>query len=445
MSTIFAPITSINQNGVCVIRISGDNTKKCLESLGIDIANIKDRVAKLCNITINKELIDKSLITFFNSPHSYTGEDVAEISIHASKYIYNEIALHISKISNVRLAQAGEFSKRAFINNKIDLLTAESVIDLIASETKIQHRQALRQYNGKISNIYNSIRNNILKSLSLIEALIDFPDDDIPNEIIDEVNNIVKDLIVKISSMIDDKMIGQKIKSGFEVVIIGKPNVGKSTLINYLTGNEIAITSNISGTTRDIISSYIDIDGLPIIISDTAGITETDNIIEIQGIKKAIDKANKCDLKIIVINPEQEINSKIINLINKNSLIIINKIDQSNSNNINKCKDILKKYCNNIIAISLKENLNICEIKPLIAKILNKEYSNINESIITSQRHRLGLNNSLIHLRNFSLDKTIEIAAEDLRLAAQELSIVTGDINIDNILDEIFSGFCIGK
>lgn len=445
MTTIFAPITSINQNGVCVIRISGDNTINCLRELGIDTNKIKNRFSHLHNIIIDNELIDNSLITYFKSPNSYTGEDIAEISIHASPYIYTTISAKLSTINNVRIAEAGEFSKRAFINNKIDLIKAESVVDLISSETKIQHQQAIRQYSGKVSNIYQAIRHNIISALSKIEALIDFPEDDIPNSIIDDINNIVFKIINEINSIINDNNIGQKIKKGLQIVIIGQPNVGKSTLINFLSNDNIAITSDISGTTRDVISSYINIEDIPINLFDTAGIRKTNNKIESEGIKRAINKADDSDLKIIVIDPSKNLSNDIIKLIDHNSLILINKIDNSNNDEIMDKIKFISNYCENIIEISLRNEVNIASIKPKIAKLLKNKFNNINSSIITSQRHRSCLIKSIIHLNNFNLNKNIEIAAEDLRLAAHEISVITGSINIDNILDEIFSKFCIGK
>ena len=445
MTTIYAPITSINQNGVCVIRISGDDTINCLLKLGINVANIKNRVSSLHNIIIDNQLIDNSLVTYFKAPNSYTGEDVAEISIHASSFIFNEISTKLSSISNVRLAEAGEFSKRSFINNKIDLIKAESIVDLIASETKIQHQQAIRQYSGKVSNIYQEIRNNIISALSKIEAAIDFPEDDIPNTVTKDITNIVKNIITKMNNIINDDNIGLKIKKGLQVIIMGQPNVGKSTLINFLSNDNISITSDISGTTRDIISSYININGIPVNVYDTAGIRQSGNKIEVEGIKRAIAKSINSDLKIIVIDPSKKLTNDIFDIIDYDSLIIINKIDCCSDQDINDKIKILSKYTANITKISLIQEINVSNIKSIIANLLKSKFTNINSSIITSQRHKTCLIKSIEHLNNFNLNKNIEIAAEDLRLAAHELSVVTGSINIDNILDEIFSKFCIGK
>ena len=258
MQTIFAPITSNFKAGVTLIRISGSQTVKCLQKLGFKGTPQHQKIS-LQKIRDSKtsEVIDEALISFFKNPHSFTGEDVAEISIHASPFIAKKIFEILSEEKNCRFAEAGEFSKRAFLNNKLDLVQTEAIPDLIAAETEAQHRQALLQLQGKLGQIYEDWRFRLIEISAMLEAAIDFPDEDLPKNIIDKVEEDVKKLRTEILSHLDDKKIGQKIKSGLSLAIIGAPNVGKSSLINFLAQSEIAIVSEIPGTTLDVVEVHL--------------------------------------------------------------------------------------------------------------------------------------------------------------------------------------------
>jgi tRNA modification GTPase len=233
------------------------------------------------------EIIDEVLVSFFQSPKSFTGEDVAEISIHASPFIAKKIFEILSDQKNCRFAEAGEFSKRAFLNGKLDLVQAEAIPDLIAAETSAQHKQALRQLEGKLGAIYEDWRFRLIEISAMIEAAIDFPDEDLPKNIIDKVESDVVKLKNEIASHLNDNKVGQKIKDGLNLAIIGAPNVGKSSLINFLAQSEVAIVSEIAGTTRDVVETHLSIVGVAVKISDTAGIRETEDKIEAEGIRRA--------------------------------------------------------------------------------------------------------------------------------------------------------------
>jgi tRNA modification GTPase len=454
MNTIFAPITPIAKSAIIVLRISGEKTKECLRYLGVK--NLADRQAKLCLLKNphNSEIIDHSLITFFANPSSFTGEDVAEISLHGSIFIVSKIIELLSEVPETRMAEAGEFSKRAFLNGKMDLLQAEAIVDLIESETEAQHRQALRQLQGELGEIYDNWRKELIKITANIEAFIDFPDEDLPKNIVDDLENRVKILIDQIKNHLNDNQRGEKIRNGLSLAIIGAPNVGKSSLINYLAKSEVAIVSEIAGTTRDVIDVHLNIAGVPVIISDTAGIRQTDDLIEKEGVKRALKKAELADIKIVMEDVNHLENSSDDlpdELFDGNTVFVVNKLDLDKTgkfdsiHNINFAKFKNLKIHRQPILISLKENFNL----EALLEELKKKVTNLAPSgsspLITRARYRQSLMEVIGYLSNFALDKNIEFAAEDLRMAAREIGKITGRVEVDDILDVIFSGFCIGK
>jgi tRNA modification GTPase len=432
MPTIFSPITSPVRAGISVIRISGPQVVSCLQILGFK-GNPEHSKITFQKIRDPKtsEIIDEVLVSFFQSPKSFTGEDVAEISIHASPFIAKKIFEILSDQKNCRFAEAGEFSKRAFLNGKLDLVQAEAIPDLIAAETAAQHKQALRQLEGKLGAIYEDWRFRLIEISAMIEAAIDFPDEDLPKNIIDKVESDVEKLKNEIASHLNDNKVGQKIKDGLNLAIIGAPNVGKSSLINFLAQSEVAIVSEIAGTTRDVVETHLSIAGVAVKISDTAGIRETEDKIEAEGIRRALKKASEADLKIFLIDAKNPVLRA--DLIDQNTIIVVNKIDLESFN------------FDGAVGISLTNNVNTTQLlKKLEEKILEL-IPNHNSPLITQERYRSALRNSVTNLESFSLEKNIELAAEDLRMTAREIGKINGKVDIENILDVIFSRFCIGK
>jgi len=432
MTTIFAPITSPVRAGISVIRISGSQVVSCLQILGFK-GNPQHSKISFQKIRDPKtsEIIDEVLVSFFQSPKSFTGEDVAEISIHASPFIAKKIFEILSDQKNCRFAEAGEFSKRAFLNGKLDLVQAEAIPDLIAAETAAQHKQALRQLEGKLGAIYEDWRFRLIEISAMIEAAIDFPDEDLPKNIIDKIESDVEKLKNEIASHLNDNKVGQKIKDGLNLAIIGAPNVGKSSLINFLAQSEVAIVSEIAGTTRDVVETHLSIVGVAVKISDTAGIRETEDKIEAEGIRRALKKASEADLKIFLIDAKNPVLRA--DLVDENTIIVVNKIDLEPFN------------FDGAVEISLTNNVNTTQLlKKLEEKILEL-IPNQNSPFITQERYRSALQNSVANLESFSLEKNIELAAEDLRMTAREIGKITGKVDIENILDVIFSRFCIGK
>lgn len=437
MTTIFAPITAIGKAGVSVIRISGPKAADCLRYFGIT-KNLEERKALLRKIIDprNGNIIDIALITLFPAPNSFTGEDVVEIALHSSPYILKTIFELLSKIENVRMAEPGEFSKIAFLNDKMDLVEAEALSDLIASETEIQHQQALNQMQGNLSKIYDNWRTELINISANIEAYIDFPDQDLPEDIIDNLEKQIKKIINEVETHLHDNKRGEKIRTGLSLAIIGPTNAGKSSLINYLAKSEIAIVSDIAGTTRDVVETHLEIAGIPVIIADTAGIRETDNEIEIEGIKRAVKKAENADLKILILDATDLRNWAKID---DQTLLVINKTDKSS----NEIPDFLKKF--NPLLISIKENINLDQLIISLENRVKELASPGSTPLITRARYREALSEVLENLSYFSLTKNIELAAEDLRLAVRSIGKITGKVDVEEILDKIFAGFCIGK
>ena len=348
------------------------------------------------------------MITFFKGPNSFTGEDIAEISLHASPFIVRKLCEILSEIKDCRLAEAGEFSKIAFLNNKLDLVKAEAIPDLIALETQAQHQQSILQLQGKLGEIYEDWCMRLIEISALMEASIDFPDDDLPQNIIDNIEKKVSDLKQEIKSHLNDGKVGQKIKNGINLAIIGAPNVGKSSLINFLAKSDVAIVSDIAGTTRDVVETYLEIAGMQVKISDTAGIRITEDKIEQAGIDRALKKASEADIKILLFDASNPVIDK--NLIDDHTILIANKQDLINNEKIQ-----------SDLVISLKHNLNTDKIFTILAEKILEITPKTNSSLITQERYRIALSQSLENLDNFSLKKGIEFGAEDLRLAMFEI------------------------
>ena len=442
--TIYALSSGSGTSGIATIRVSGKLAKKVVEQLTNSqipeprIATLK----KINNINTN-ELIDEGIIIWFPGPNSYTGEDMVEFHVHGSLAVVQAIQNSISEIEGCRIADPGEFTKIAFQNNKINLLKAESIADLISSETEIQRRQAVKIMTGKSAERFNSWRDGLVKVLANVEAKIDFPDEDLPEDILKNIKTKVNEIKNEIKKTLNDQKVGERIREGFKIAIVGPPNAGKSSLLNYLSNKEAAIVSEIAGTTRDVIEVHLNINGLPVIISDTAGIRSSKDEIERKGIKLALQKAEDADLNIVIIEPKSGFFTGFLkDLLTSKSILVINKSDL----NENLFIDEFKKYKPIYISIKKEKNLNL-----LITEIKNKlkhQFHNSEDILITRERHRQNLEKCVEHLQSFEEKNNLEEfdkASEDLRLAIRHLGRITGKVDVEEILDSIFNDFCIGK
>ena len=442
--TIYALASGSGISGVAVIRVSGDNVKKVIKLLtGKELPSPRVATLQKINNINTSELIDEGIIIWFPGPESYTGEDMAEFHVHGGKAVILAIQNQISKIENCRLAEPGEFTKRAFQNGKINLLKAESIADLISAETEIQRLQAVKIMQGKSSDKFNELREKLIKILSYVEAKIDFPDEDLPEDKIKQIRNNSSKVLYEIIKILNDQKVGEIVREGFKIAIVGPTNAGKSSLLNNLANREVAIVSEIAGTTRDVIETHLNIDGYPVVISDTAGKRESKDEIEKKGIKLSLKKAEKADLKLVVVDARNiDLSGFLNDLLKDNAILVVNKSDllkEKLHSQISKFKHVL---------ISLKKNSNIEKLISEIKNNLKDKFIFDEDILITRERHRQHLMQCSDHLKSFlqkNDKKDFDKAAEDLRLATRHLGMIVGKVDVEEILGSIFNDFCIGK
>ena len=442
--TIFALSSASGQSGVAVFRISGSATSdiiKLITKSGLPSPR-KAKLTKINNIN-NSKLIDEGIVLWFPGPNSYTGEDMAEIHVHGSRAVIIELQNNLISTKKCRMAEPGEFTKLAFMNGKINLLKAEAIGDLIAAETQIQIDQAQSIIRGKSFLKFENIREQIIKILGTMEAKIDFPEEDIPENVIVNIKSKVENIEIEIKKILDDNKVGEKIRTGFKIAIVGPPNSGKSSLMNYFSKRDVSIVSEIAGTTRDVLETHLNFDGYPVIISDTAGIRASKDIIEKEGIKLAFKKAEEADLRIVIIEPKNvEFFGFLNDLFDKSSILLVNKTDLYDF----KVPEQLKKY--NPFTISVLKETNIDKVVTKIKFILKKSLYTSTDVFITRERHRIDLNNCILSLKDFknkNINDDFDKAAEDLRVAVRNLGKVVGKVDVEEILSSIFNDFCIGK
>jgi len=454
--TIIALATSSGVGAIAVIRLSGGKSIEKVSTFfrsksdSKDLTKVKSHTIHLGNIVENNRIIDEVLVSLFKNPHSYTGEDVVEISCHGSVYIQQEI-LQLFLKNGVRHADAGEFTLRAFVNGKMDLSQAEAVADLIASDSKASHQIALQQMRGGFSTEIASLRKQLLDFASLIELELDFAEEDVEfadrkqfQELIHKIRSVVK-------SLIDSFAVGNVIKNGIPVAIVGEPNVGKSTLLNALLNEEKAIVSHIPGTTRDAIEDELIIDGVAYRFIDTAGIRETEDHVESIGIKKTFE----AQLVVLLLNAKEFLVSSSKFLVdydklqkqypNKKILTIINKVDLLSDKENSK----LKTKNSELIFLSAKNKTGINTLLKSLTDLANTGILSNNQTIVSNSRHFEALNNALNSLNEvqIGIDQNIssDLFAIDIRQALFHLGLITGEITTDDLLGNIFANFCIGK
>ena len=428
VDTIYALATPQGRAGVAIVRISGPDAFMSLHSMCND-SKIKPRKTILCDLYTQEGLhLDKALVLPFKGPHSFTGEDVVELHLHGSIAVIQKTLETLSKITNFRQALPGEFTRRAFSNEKLDLAEIEGLADLIEAETEAQRVQALKVLSGKLGERAQEWRSMIIKAMALIEVTIDFADEDVPTDVSEDVILILTNIINDLSFESTGINVAERIRVGFEVAILGKPNVGKSTLLNTLAGREAAITSEHAGTTRDIIEVKMDLDGLPVTMLDTAGLRETNNSIETKGIRKAIERANSSDLVIVLTDDGK----KPPEIKNPNILTFISKCDNGDMEN----------------GLSAVTGFGIDNMIDTIKKELRNNVQN--QGVATRFRHKEAIDRSINKLTNAKKFVTdgpgfYDLAAEELRQTAYTLDELFGKVDVEKVLDEIFSSFCLGK
>ncbi len=442
MSTIFALATPPGKSGVAVIRISGENALDALSVFHISLKP-KPRYAHYVALkhTHTLDVIDNILLLYFPAPYSFTGTDVIELHCHGSKAVIQMITELLSQHSSFRYALAGEFTRQAVEHNKLDLLQAEGIADLIDAETFQQSNQALHQLNGDMTNEYQELYSSLIEARSYCEAFLDFPDDDLPDSLNEDINHKISKCIVNLGLVLSTAERGKHIRQGVQIAIMGAPNAGKSTLINTLAERKIAITSPIAGTTRDAIELYIDIGGLPYRFFDTAGLRDTEDTIESEGIYIANEIASQSDLVLYIIDVSQDLApqaEQMQRIVSRETICIMNKIDT-----IEKTDNLDQIVSRETIFISANEIVS----RETILQTLSKKFSyNVTRpASATRQRHVFYLESAQDHLYASLEENDLVLKAQNLIYAANSIEYIIGKIDIEQVLDELFASFCIGK
>ena len=448
--TIFALSTIFGQSGIAVIRISGPKAFQILPFLGVDASLIPRKALHTKLWTLNKDsILDDALIIPFMSPNSFNGEDILELHLHGSIAVINDVIGELDKIQFLRVAEPGEFTKIAFYNGKIDLTKAEGLADLLNAETSLQRHLAQKQLSGELEDLYEKWRQQLVTILAQLEALIDFPEDEIPEDVLEATLNLVRSLSDEISYYLKASERSDKIMQGINIVISGAPNVGKSSLLNLIAQKDVAIVSDIAGTTRDIVKCKLDLEGFSIVLMDTAGIrSETQDTIELEGIRRAKMAIKNASINITIFDNLSEL--AVLEECSKNTIIVINKTDLMLPEEIaDRVAQILYSGSisqDNIILTSTKHETNLDVLLNKILEIVKREYSTaVNEPAITRLRQQNRLKECLYYLARFNLDLPLEIASQEIRFASECIGHLSGRIHTEEILDEVFTSFCIGK
>lgn len=445
-STIVALASATGRAGVAVLRISGPAAIEVLQKIGKPATVPAPRKAALRDLYDFRsgELLDHALVLYFPAPHSFTGEDVVELHIHGGRALLKAVTDTLLAIDTVRLASAGEFSRRAFENGKMDLTEAEAIADLVDAETKAQHKQALRQMDGALGKLYNDWAKRLTHDLAFVEAEIDFADEEIPDDLTKDRLKDVRTVVKEITHHLDDQRRGEKLREGFMVALLGAPNAGKSSLLNALAQSEAAIVDPTPGTTRDVIEIQLDLEGYPVALADTAGLRETADHIESEGVRRALHRAEQADLKLLVFDGTLPVQDDITTwaLRDEDAFIIVNKTDRVD--------DLTALYSSlagedRVYYISAKTGEGLSDLVEAIIETLDSRFVASDEPVLTRLRHREALEEALSHLKRALSAPETELCAEDLRLAVRAVGRITGRVDVEDLLDIIFSSFCIGK
>ena len=444
--TIYALSTPPGVSGIAIIRLSGTNALRIAKNFVGTID--KPRMAILKNIVDSKhKIIDEGIVIWYPKGQSYTGDDLVEFHIHGSKAVINKFLNELSLRSDCQLAQPGEFTKQAFLNNKINLYEAESIADLLNAETEGQRVQALRLKNS--SPLFMKWREQILDVRSKCEAAIDFSEEDLPPSILEGNNEKISKINSEIQTMLNDAKVGEIMREGFKIAIFGPPNSGKSSFLNLLAKRQAAIVSELKGTTRDVIEVHFQIKNFPVILSDTAGIRQTKNKIEKIGIGLSLKQIKNSNLNILILDgTTKNISQDIKKLIDKKTLIIINKQDKKNFNDEFVIKNLKNFSFISVHQISIVTKFGYKKLIQDLENIVNSLYVNQSDTLISRSRHRNLLEKTSKHLNNYlkiSQSNDVEKVAEELRIASNYLGEIVGFIGVEEVLGRIFKDFCIGK
>jgi tRNA modification GTPase len=457
--TIVALASGAGRAGVAVIRISGAHARDALIALtGEDPPKPRHAERRIfrgkTRDSENASAIDDGLALFFPAPHSFTGEDVVELQGHGGAAVVSALIEACSAVPNVRLAEPGEFTRRAFENGKLDLAQAEGLADLIDAETDAQRAQALRQMQGALSRVYEDWRARLISAMALLEAEIDFPDEDLPGGLTDRVGPLVEALAAEMEAHLNDAHRGERVRDGYRIAILGAPNAGKSSMLNALARREAAIVSDIPGTTRDVVEVRLVLGGYPVWIADTAGLREAADAIEAEGVRRALARAEEADLRIGLVEAGGQADAQLLSALKSGDVVVRSKSDLSRSpSERSETRGPVGAHLgpgssaapsSGEWEISVKTGVGLGELEALLEARVRADLGSQEAPALTRVRHRKLVEEAARSLRR-DRPALPELWAEDLRRVADSLGRLTGRIDVEDVLGEIFSSFCIGK
>ena len=440
--TIYALASGAGTAGVAVIRLSGPAAGRVIESLTGASAPMP-RLASLRRFVdiADGSDIDEGLVLWFPGPASYTGEDIAEFHVHGGAAVIEAMISALSAIEACRQAEPGEFTRRAFENGKLDLTSAEAIADLVAAETVAQRRQALGQYDGALAALYDDWRTQLTALLARAETMIDFSDEELPDDIYAAIKHNILYIVDQISQYMDDQHRGERIRTGFHVAIIGPPNVGKSSLLNRIAARDAAIVSETAGTTRDVIEVHLRLGGYAVIVADTAGMREAEGAIEAEGVRRARRSAEGADLQVVVFDATAlpALDEFALDYVGDDALVVFNKTDLAS-------QDLPTSVAGRQgYPVSAKTGDGLEGLLAALTAEVQARLASSEQQPLTRARHREALEACVSALERATTARLPELAAEDIRLAVRSLGRITGRVDVEDVLDVIFRDFCIGK
>mgnify|MGYP001232237798 CR=1 FL=1 len=444
--TIFALGTAPGRAGIAVLRLSGPKSRLAVEAVtGRPAPAPRRAVLRSLSDPVLGEAIDRGIVLWLPGPATFSGEDMAEFHIHGGRAVAAAMLRALGRLEGLRPAEPGEFSRRAFEHGRLDLTEVEGIADLVAAETEAQRRQALRQLSGALGELCEGWRGRALKALAHVEAAIDFPDEDLPTNVVDEVRGNLSDLQRELTAHLDDDRRGERLREGVSVAVIGPPNAGKSSLLNWLVRREAAIVSAKAGTTRDVIEVHLDLGGYPVVLADTAGLREADDEVEAEGVRRALARAACADLRLVVLDATTwpELDPRVAGQVSDDAIVVVNKTDLRAVSAEGRVRGRA------ILPVSIRTGAGLDALLKTLESEVSRRVSDGAAPEITRERHRRALEECAEALGRAEAGLVqaapVELVAEDLRLAVRALGRITGKVDVEDMLDIVFAEFCIGK